>query len=150
MYTHILVPTDGSPVSEGAADAAIHLARRLGARITAIHVLPARGGHDFDAWIHQDPHFEAHLDRIQEQRAALYLETIRDMARRAGVACDCCIAKADSPHERIIGEADALGCDLIFMASHGRHDHAGSLLASETLKTATFGTVPVLIHHAQS
>jgi nucleotide-binding universal stress UspA family protein len=41
MYRHILVPTDGSRVSERAAKAAIALARIHGARLTALHVVAA-------------------------------------------------------------------------------------------------------------
>jgi hypothetical protein len=33
------------------------------------------------------------------------------------------------------------------MASHSRAGHDGELLASETMKAATRGTVPVLVHH---
>ena len=39
MYRHILVPTDGSILSQRAVDAAIQLARPLGARVTALHVI---------------------------------------------------------------------------------------------------------------
>lgn len=147
MYKHILVPTDGSAVSEGAAEAAIVLAKTLGARITAVHVLPEPVATDIDAWAHRDPHFDRHLQGVLEGRGALYLESVRDAAFRAGVPCECRLVKDQSPYARILAEAREHECDLIFMASHGRRGGDGTLLASETLKTATFGTVPVLIHH---
>ena len=40
MFKHILVPTDGSALSEGAALKSIQLARALGARVTGVHVSP--------------------------------------------------------------------------------------------------------------
>ena len=41
MYKHILVPTDGSPLSQAAAVAAVKLAHALGARITGFFAAPA-------------------------------------------------------------------------------------------------------------
>ena len=40
MYEHILVPTDGSDLSEKAVTHAIELARKLGARLTAFYASP--------------------------------------------------------------------------------------------------------------
>jgi nucleotide-binding universal stress UspA family protein len=40
MYKHILVPTDGSPLSRKAVAAATELARGMKAKITALHVIP--------------------------------------------------------------------------------------------------------------
>ena len=39
MYTHLLVPTDGSPLSDHALDQALALARALGARVTLFTVV---------------------------------------------------------------------------------------------------------------
>ncbi len=40
MFKHILVPTDGSDLSQKAVDGAIDLAQSVGARITAYACLP--------------------------------------------------------------------------------------------------------------
>ena len=40
MYKHILLPTDGSPLSARAVAAGIELAKVLGARVTALFVAP--------------------------------------------------------------------------------------------------------------
>ena len=40
MYQHILIPTDGSKLSERAATAGVKLAAVLGARVTALFVAP--------------------------------------------------------------------------------------------------------------
>jgi nucleotide-binding universal stress UspA family protein len=50
-----------------------------------------------------------------------------------------------SPWEAIIRVARDEGCDLIFMASHGRRGMAGLLLGSETQKVLTHCKVPVLV-----
>ena len=36
MYKHILIPTDGSKLSDGAAVAGVKLAKALGAKVTAL------------------------------------------------------------------------------------------------------------------
>ena len=39
MYTHLLVPTDGSPLSDHALGQALSLAGALGARLTVLTVI---------------------------------------------------------------------------------------------------------------
>jgi nucleotide-binding universal stress UspA family protein len=43
MFKHILLPTDGSALSERTAQQAIKVAKALGAKITAVRVM---GGYD--------------------------------------------------------------------------------------------------------
>jgi len=43
MFTHVLVPVDGSELSESALHAAIELARSLDARLTVFYALPTAG-----------------------------------------------------------------------------------------------------------
>jgi nucleotide-binding universal stress UspA family protein len=48
-------------------------------------------------------------------------------------------------HEAILQTAAAEGCDLIFMASHGRRGLSALVLGSETHKVLTHSTIPVLV-----
>ncbi|MGZ5084781.1 MAG: universal stress protein [Usitatibacter sp.] len=146
MYKHILIPTDGSRVSEEAAAAGIELARALGARVTALHVVPMSAGPALDRWAHKDPKFDTRLDQVFAKLGAIYLENIREVARNAGVRCECRLAHDNSPHRAIIETSREEGCDLVVMASHGRDRSGAGLLASETVKAATLGPVPVLVH----
>lgn len=150
MYKHIMIPTDGSHLSEEAAEAAIHLARGIGARVTVIHVVPEPAPAGIDAWTHADQQFQAHLKKVLDGRGSAYLENVCDMARRAGVTCECALSHGEAPHAEIIVEARDRGCDLIVMASHGRKGHDGLLLASETIKVMTLGATPVLVHHSKA
>ena len=50
------------------------------------------------------------------------------------------------PFEAIIATAKERGCDLVFMASHGRGGVAGLILGSETTKVLTHSKVPVLVY----
>jgi len=50
------------------------------------------------------------------------------------------------PYQAIIDTADAKGCDLIVMDSHGRHGVAAIVLGSETVKILTHCKILVLVH----
>lgn len=147
MFKHILIPTDGSHLSEEAAESAVRLARGLGSRVTVVHVVPSAETEGIDAWTHDDAQFQAHLQKVLEGRGREYLATIRDMARKSGVACDCVLAHGVAAHAEIMVEARDRGCDLIVMASHGRKGSDAVLLASETVKVMTLASMPVLVHH---
>ena len=52
---------------------------------------------------------------------------------------------SDHPYDAILRTADAKGCDLIVMTSHGRKGLAAVLLGSETRKVLTHARVLVLV-----
>ena len=52
----------------------------------------------------------------------------------------------DKPYADIITAAEANGCDLIFMASHGRSGVGALLLGSETQKVLAHSRIPVLVY----
>jgi len=52
----------------------------------------------------------------------------------------------DHPWEGIIEAAAARGCDLIFMASHGRRGLTAMLLGSETARVLTHTKIPVMVY----
>jgi nucleotide-binding universal stress UspA family protein len=145
MYRHILIPTDGSRCSEEAAQAALRLARIVGARVTALHVVCEIDEPPLEGWAHGDRRFPEKLGRALERRASAYLEAVQDAARCAGVPCDCAIAVGASPAGAIVREARERGCDLVVMGSHG-HRGTGGLAASETLKVVAMAAIPVLTY----
>jgi len=70
----------------------------------------------------------------------------RAKATSAGVPCEVVSVVNDSPWQAIIETAQRQGCDLVFMASHGRRGVAGMLLGSETQRVLTHCKVPVLVY----
>jgi nucleotide-binding universal stress UspA family protein len=52
----------------------------------------------------------------------------------------------EHPYQAIIDTAVSKGCDLIVMASHGRHGIFALVLGSETVKVLTHSKIPVLVH----
>src|SRR5690606_2241563 len=85
---------------------------------------------------------------MTEKLAAEILDRSAAAARAHGVECDTLSKVNDLPYEAIIETADDKGCDLIYMASHGRRGLVGLLLGSETQKVLTHSTIPVLVYRS--
>lgn len=149
MYKHILVPTDGSKLSQQAAQAAIALAAKLGARITAFFAAPPATPILFKQLLPVGYATPAQHARMIKRAAEDYLGGIEKAARDAGVPCQSASATSDYPADAILAVARKHRCDLIFIASHGRrglrHD---SLLGSETHKVLARSPIPVLVYRA--
>jgi nucleotide-binding universal stress UspA family protein len=146
MYKHLLLPTDGSALSEQAIMHGIAFARSISARVTGFYVTPQPAYSAMEDWAHGDPDFRRHLDEIFKKQSVQYLAFIEKQAKQAGVKCECESAPGRAPHEEIIKVAKNRGCDLIYMASHGEKGSAAVLVGSETLKVLTHSSIPVLVH----
>lgn len=143
MYKHILIPTDGSELSAKAVRAGIQFARELGARVTALTVTPP-----FYPSETTPSALATHAREHEEQSrnaARRALKPAEDAAAAAGVPFTGLHRVGDSPAEEIIKAASEAGCDLVFMASHGRRGMSALLLGSETNKVLTHSKIPVLV-----
>ncbi|HYA21067.1 MAG TPA: universal stress protein [Burkholderiales bacterium] len=150
MYKHILLPTDGSPLSEKAVENGIQFAKAMGARVTGLHVTPRFSVAPLKGWAHGTSKPRARLQAIFNEHAKQYIEVIRKMARAARVPCQCLYLPGGSPYEEIVKTARNKRCDLIYMASHGRKGASGVVLGSETVKVIIHSPVPVLVHREPS
>ncbi len=147
MFKHLLVPVDGGALSREAVGAACKLAGECGARLTFYYARPAYlppmiSGEMMPLDFGLDASYRTELER----QAEAILADASQCAAEAGVVCDAFSNECDSPHVGIIAAAEARGCDLIFMASHGRRGAIALLLGSETLKVVTHCRIPVLVH----
>ncbi len=144
MFKNILIPTDGSELSQRAVRTAVDLAKIHGAKITGIHVIP-----DYHLLIAYegafDPVTEERIEEEARARAESYLAFVRKNAGDTGVQCDTVCETSDHPYDAILKTADARRCDLIVMTSHGRKGLAAVLLGSETRKVLTHTHIPVLV-----
>ena len=145
LYRHILIPTDGSRESERAATMGIKLGKALGSRVSALHILADTPAFPLAEWGHKDAHHRANLAKAREGRALLFLESIRDIALRAGLTCDCHLVRGGVPHEEILKAVAEHECDLIVMASHRLGAETQVMLDGETIKVLARGPVPVLV-----
>jgi nucleotide-binding universal stress UspA family protein len=150
MFKHLLVPTDGSKLSQEAVSRAISFAREAGARITflcAEHPFPVMYCSEGAIFDTQAP---ARFHDMEDSAALAILDAAEQLALNAGVACTKLALLSEDPYEAIIEGATQNNCDLIFMASHGRRGIKSLLLGSETRKVLTHSKIPVLVHRPAS
>jgi nucleotide-binding universal stress UspA family protein len=143
MFTHLLLPTDGTPLSEAAVRRGLALAREQQARVTAIHVVP-----EFHVLSYRTERIGDTRDEFLahcRESSQKYLAAVESAAREEGVPCSTVAVTSDHPYEAIIRTAESARCDLIVMASHGRRGLQGLVIGSETHKVLTHTKVPVLV-----
>ena len=146
MYTHILVPTDGSPLSLKAARAGAELAKKLGARMTAIYVIPTFvAGYIGDGILFSTALNKKEYMDASKAAAEKALAKVARFARDAEVKYDSASVVSPSPWEGIIKAASSLECDTIVMSSHGRRGISGVVLGSQTNRVLTHSKIPVLV-----
>lgn len=146
MYKNILLPHDGSDLSEEAADHAIALARSVGAKLTVMHVVAHRNlvlDEGVSSKLVQK--LETDYENLAKKNAEGLLAKVTARAKAGGVECGSLVLVGDSPYREINEKASELGCDLVVMASHGRRGLEGLLLGSETVKLLTHSRIPVLV-----
>jgi nucleotide-binding universal stress UspA family protein len=143
MYEHVLIPTDGSALSEMAGRQGVALAKAIDAKVTGITVSPPFHTVTLDPMMVTATAGEHEKDCAA--RAEQYLAVIRDAAQAARVPYEGVHAIDDYPYQAIIRTAQGKGCDLIFMASHGRKGMSALVLGSETTKVLTHTKIPVLV-----
>ncbi|MEB3331895.1 MAG: universal stress protein [Synechococcaceae cyanobacterium] len=149
MFRHLLVPTDGSDLSDGTIRRAVSFASEAGARITFFHARESELQQPETSLYGEpvliDPSVREQFDQARNTWVEELLASACTIAAAAGVPCDSDSSANPVIHEAIIEAAASHGCDLIFMASHGRRGLAGLLLGSETQRVLTHTSLPVLV-----
>jgi nucleotide-binding universal stress UspA family protein len=143
MFKSILIPTDGSELSDKAINQGIALAKSLDAKVVGFYAIAPYHYIALEPEVLADT-MEAYESDAQKH-AERYLAKIEATARAAGVHCECLYETEDHPYDGIIRAAEKTGCDLIAMASHGRRGLRGLLLGSETNLVLTHTKIPVLV-----
>ncbi len=155
MYKEILLPLDGSEVSESALAPARQLAETLGARLHIIQVSSQsedfslmRGaefgtmGSEYSQQV-LDEVITAQRDRIQR-----YLDEVAEGLTPNGLEVVKAIAEGP-PADKIVDYAEASGIDLIIMSTHGRGGVRRFLVGSVTDKVIRSTALPVLVIHPE-
>lgn len=145
MFQHLLVPTDGSELSDRVVHKAVEFSRETGAGITFLFVQPNLESLLFgDAALLHTLAPSLLPDAVKRQTEEI-MEKAAKIAEAGGVRHACASVVAEEPYSGIICAAQTRGCDAIFMASHGRRGVQGLLIGSQTLKVLTHSKLPVLV-----
>jgi nucleotide-binding universal stress UspA family protein len=144
MFKHILIPTDGSDLSNIAVANGVRFAKEIGARITGLTVTQPFHYVAVEAMPIGDTQeqYDADMQLVAER----HLSTLKTAAAQAGVSTELLHASSDHPYEEIVKTAELQGCDVIFLASHGRRGMRAVLMGSETTKVLTHTKIPVVVY----
>ena len=143
MFKHILIPTDGSELSNLAIANGVKFAKEIDASITGLTVTPPF--HNFSVDAMQVSSSVDDYDANAKEVARRNLRVLSDAAGKAGVSCEAIHRVNEHPYEEIVKTAQDFGCDVIFQASHGRRGIGALVLGSETNKVLTHSKIPVLV-----
>ena len=146
MFKHVLVSTDGSPLSLKGIKAGVRLAAALGAKVTGVCVIPPWRTPVYSEGItYGVPRSPAQYKEAMEKSARKALAAVEIEAEMAGVPCATQFVTAERPWEGILRVAKARRCDLLSIASHGRGGLGGLLIGSETQRVLAHSKLPVLV-----
>jgi nucleotide-binding universal stress UspA family protein len=147
MYKNLLVPVDGTDLSERAMRASIDLARQLGAAITGFVAEPdmplPNVGTQPGAYARQR---ESH-ERRTDAHAHEVLAQFGELAREAGVPFSGRHLCTDRVDAAIVDVAREIDCDMIVMVTHGRGAFGELLFGSHTKNVLAKSTTPLLVLH---
>ena len=145
MFEKILLTLDGSELCTRAIPRARELARRFDTDVVLLEVLPGKEG---------SAAFSREGSRIADERyVRAELASVADDLREVAHSVEIVTAEGDAG-EQIVEQAEALGCDAIVMATHGRSGLGRALLGSvaEYVVRHSRGAVVVLVRadHGES
>ena len=147
MYTHLLLPTDGSKLAAKGVREGTRLAKALGAKVSGVYVVPPfvvpirSEATDY----YRGPYSRGEYRRLTESLARKALDVVERSARAAGVPCRTRLVADPQPWNGILRSARAWRCDAIVMASHGHGAVASAILGSETHRVLAHSKIPVLV-----
>jgi len=144
MYKTILVPTDGTTLSDKAIAAAIQYAStHEGCKIIGMTVAELQPLSQFAAFNKsQESDYLTREQQLAEER----VNKIAELAKVAKIPFETVILQSSKPHEEIVRAANMYNCDCIFMASNGRKGLNKLFIGSETQKVLATTTIPVLVY----
>src|SRR5674476_1181522 len=116
MHRHILIPTDGSELSQEAIDYGMALAKSVNAKVTVLTVstpfytLAVEPGMVTDT--------PEQYGKRMATLAAKYLNVAKEAALAAGVSCDTMHVEHDHPYLAIIGTATRKSVSYTHLRAH--------------------------------
>ncbi|RJO62501.1 MAG: universal stress protein [Dehalococcoidia bacterium] len=142
LIKRILVPLDGSEMSEGALKTIEPMAAALGAEIVLFQAVePVRYVPGFETMV---PNVVLPSDDEIKRSASNYLNGVEKPLKQRGIRTSSVII-ADAPAEAIIDYADSGNIDMIAMTTHGFSGIKRWVFGSTTEKVLQAGSRPVLL-----
>ena len=145
MIHTILLPTDGSDITEPALKAAMEWLKQVNGKLVVLSVART---------LHYNPLSEnvpstdwKAYEEEQRRRSNQILDQVRIIAEQSGVHCETVLEQSDDPAEKIILTAKSHHCDAIFMTAHRRPRLTRLFIGSQTQKVLAHSDLPVMVFH---
>ena len=144
-FETLLVPLDGSGLSESALEHATEFGALFGSayHLTRIVAYPLEIA---SPYLPHTVQLNADILSDAKESAAEYLEEQADRMRRRGLRVTVSVAVDPQAAHGILAEAEAVGCDLISMSTHGRGGVSRVVLGSAADKVLRGTKVPLLLY----
>jgi nucleotide-binding universal stress UspA family protein len=160
MYKNILLPTKGSQGCQEATTEGLKFAKAIGAKVTIVNVRPRLTVFEIMEAYHPDlrqvissagdaqaaKESMEHVEKLHKQAGEHFVEEVSTMAEESGVQAETLVLERANPEEGIFKAAQEKGCDLIFLADHGRTGITQAVLGDVTSKVVANSKIPVLVH----
>jgi nucleotide-binding universal stress UspA family protein len=149
MFKKILVPLDGSQMSEAALPCAEKLGNKLNARVSLLQVLARAYYHypDGEVGAALMPYSDEEMLRLRAD-AEDYLKKVCGQLADKGVSADYLITIGMAAEE-IARVADETGIDLVAMSTHGRSGVSRWAIGSTAYKVVRILKEPVILIRAR-
>ncbi|MEC4723589.1 universal stress protein [Noviherbaspirillum sp. CPCC 100848] len=144
MFKSILVPTDGSPMAEKTFGPAIEAAKTNNGSIVGISVAhpfvyprPTEGT--------EIPNYKKKYEQDALRLPKQHVQRLAKEAQQQGLQCETTTPCSVDPAGEIVAAVERFGCNVIFIASHGRRCINKLLPGSETQRVLADSPAPVLV-----
>jgi nucleotide-binding universal stress UspA family protein len=152
MFANILVPLDGSALSEQALSLAQNLARSSDTTLHLLQVISLRpelealrgSGSESVTVLEMAQDAARRLREAQTARGKAYLESLVAPLQQAGFHV-ITVLREGAADEHIVAYAKEQGIDLIVMSTHGHSGFKRFFLGSVTDRVIRAGQTPVLV-----
>jgi nucleotide-binding universal stress UspA family protein len=145
MFKNILIPTDGSALSQKAVVKGVALAKSLGAKVTGFFAAPPATPIVYRNNLPVGYTTPGEHAEMIAKTTAKHLDFIGRTAMKAGVPYEGTHLTSDYPADAILEMAKKKKCDVIVMASHGEGGLRGMFIGSVTQKVLNQSKLPVLV-----
>ena len=140
MFKRLIIPLDGSRLSEAVLPTAIYLAQKLGAAITLVHVIERNA----PTQVHGEPHLS------EPAEAEAYIAELRRRIIPIGIPVETHVHTVAIANvaQSIVDHAREFESDLVMMCTHGRSGLRQLFFGSIAQQVVAF-KVPVLLVHPE-
>jgi len=143
MYQRILVPVDGSDISENGLREAMRLARDQSAKLRLIHIVNELAViAAYEGTIYSNEL----IDTLRANGNKILLKSA-DKVKAAGLQVETALIEAHGGHagDAIAQDAQQWPADIIVLGTHGRRGVARLVMGSDAEQVVRQATVPVLL-----